>query len=430
MSLLCKWFGIGCPKPPPILPPIPPPNTDPQFKAVAVVVFDQVGPVEGANVALVGNPNPYSLTNGDGYTIVNNVPYGLVNSGLTVKKDGYVDYSSPVVLPLSNFTLRPTLQPVVVPLPAPPTRDEVLGAKLTFQGLVVETSQFGKLPWFEAALAWLGPEDRSAVYAAKKTVGDTHCIVFLPGGPPLYDEPNQPYSADRFGPLDWTAGDTKLDPKFSQLLREVIGQGFKILLFLDGDAPENYGRGMTQLDLLKADTDFATTLYKYCVIIPGWDGIFYGWTPEQIVDWGLKGRKLFPDGYLGLEYSTGHIPVGEGGGDYLPRNHSADPHFNPGRMEDFDLIIGEFDDNLHQDSTWQILNRMEVNYIRPSDQPSGDDPNRVFYLGTPNPRGPFYHCCMEYGEYEFVRGGCSQASVDHVTANRAYMRSMGARFVG
>lgn len=424
MSFLCKWFGIGCPKPP--TEPLPTPS--PQYKAVAVVVFDSAGPLAGASINLEGNLNPYPLTNGDGYSIVNNVPLQLIASQLTVSHAGYVTYSAHVDIPPSNTTLRVTLQAVVVPLPAPPTRDEALGAKLTFQGLVVETSQFGKLPWFEAALAWLSPSDRQAVYAAKKAAGDTHCIVFLPGGPPLYDEPNQPYSADRFGPLDWTAGDTKLDPKFSQLLREVIMQGFKILLFLDGDAPENYGRGMTQLDLLKADEDFATTLYKYCVIIPGWDGIFYGWTPEQIVDWGLKGRRLFPDGYLGLEYSTGHIPVGEGGGDYLPR--TGDPHSNPGRMTDFDLVLGEFDDNLHQDSCWQILNRLEANYIRPSDQPTGDDPSRVFYLGTPNPRGPFYHLAFEYGEYEFVRGGCSQASVDHVNANRAYLKAMGTRFVG
>lgn len=426
MSFLCKWFGIGCP-PHPI--PTSPPSTAPQFKAIAVVVFDSAGPVVGASIILDGNPNPYPFTNGDGYSIVNNVPFQLTASQLSVSHSGYLPYSVHVDLPLHNETLRVALEPAVKPLPAPPTRDEMLGVKITFQGLLVDTKVFGRLPWFEAALPWLSTEDRASVYAAKHAVGDTHCIVFLPGGPPLYDEPNQPYSADRFGPLDWTAGDTKLDPQFSALIREVILAGFKVLLFLDGDAPENYGRGMRQLDLLYDDVDFGTTLYKYCVIIPGWDGVFYGWSPEQIVDWGLKGRRLFSNGYLGLEYSTGHIPVGEGGADYLPRNPSADPHFNPGRMEDFDLVLGEFDDNLHQDSCWQILNRMEANYVRPSDQPAGDDPARVFYLGTPSPRGPFYHCPMEFGEYEFVRSGCSKESVDHVKANFVYLRSMGAKWV-
>lgn len=424
MSFLCKWFGIGCPPTPT---PVPPPVSP--MRAVSVVAVGPSGPILGAKVTLDDNPVKHvGITNSDGYILFPEVPQSLGASHVWITADGYVDFDQHVDLPPTNVNLPFQLTPKVAPLPVPPSRDEMLGIKITFQGLVVDTKQFGKLPWFEAALAWLSPEDRASVYAAKKAVGDTHCIVFIPGGPPLYDEPGQPYSADKFGPLDWTAGDTKLDPQFDALLREVIGQGFKVLLFLDGDAPENYGRGMKQLDLLKQDQDFATILYKYCVIIPGWDGIFYGWTPEQIVDWGLKGRALFPDGYLGLEYSTGHIPVGEGGADYLPR--TGDPHSNPGRMEDFDLILGEYDDNLHQDSCWQILNRMEANYVRPPDQPSGDDPTRVFYLGTPNPRGPFYHCAFEFGEYEFVRGGCSDASVAHVSNNRAYLKSMGVRFTG
>lgn len=424
MSFLCKWFGIGCPEPTPV------PPTPPALRAVSVVALGPSGPIMGASVVLDDHPQHKGTTNGDGYVLFPEVPVSLSSSHVWITAEGYLDFAQHVDLPSGNVNLPFTLEAAVKPLPAPPTRDALLGAKLTFQGLVVETKQFGKLPWFEAALAWLSPEDRASVYAAKHAAGDTHCIVFLPGGPPLYDEPNQPYSADRFGPLDWTAGDTKLDPQFDALLREVIGQGFKVLLFLDGDSPENYGRGMAQLDLLKADVDFATTLYKYCVIVPGWDGVFYGWTPEQIIDWGLKGRRLFPDGYLGLEYSTGHIPVGEGGEDYKPRQPFQTPYDNPGRMTDFDLIIGEFDNNLHADTCWQILNRMEANYVRPPDQPADDDPNRVFYLGTPNPRGPFYHFAFEYGEYEFVRGGCSQASIDYVNANRAYLKSMGARFVG
>lgn len=426
-SFTCRWFGIGCPPKPPVV--VPPPVANPQYKAISIVTLDANGnPVKGVSVALDGNANAFPLTNDDGYSLQNYVPYGLTASQLTANVSGFKPYSQHVDLPLHNQNLTIALEAAVKPLPAPPTRDGILGARLTFQGLVVDTKAFGRLPWFEAALPWLNAEDRQAVYKAKHLAGDTHCIVFIPGGPPLYDEPNQPYSADRFGPLDWTAGDTKLDPQFDALLREVIGEGFKVLLFLDGDAPENYGRGMKQLDLLKQDVDFATLLYKYCVVIPGWDGIFYGWIPEQIVDWGLKFRSLFPDGYAGLEFSTGHIPVGEGGEDYKPRTGA--PHVNPGRMEDFDLILAEFDNNLHQDSCWQILNRMEANYIRPSDQPAGDDPNRVFYLGTPNPRGPFYHLCFEYGEYEFVRGGCSQASIDQVNNNRAYLKSMGARFTG
>lgn len=418
-SIWCRWFGIGCP--PPIPTPVPPTPVPPPL---ADVTFHVQGP-DGAAIPTV--ILKATSPNGDwqGITDAAGNFHAHLKQGhydIVVSAKGYADRELPADLK----------DPGIITIgldssfPAVPTRDEMLGVKITFQGLVVDTAQFGKLPWFEACLAWLSPSDRQAAYKAKHLAGDTHCIVHIPCGPALYDEPGQPYSADRFGPLDWMNGNTKVDPKLTALIREVVSNGFKALLFLGGDSPENQPIGMKHLDLLHDNEDFRTILFKYCVVIPGWDGIFYGWTPEQIVDWGLKFRTLFPTGYAGLEYSAGHIPVGEGGADYLPRGAGQDPHSNPGRMTDFDLILGEYDDNLHQDSTWQILNRMERNYIRPADQPAGDDPARVFYMGTPNPRGRFYHLVFEFGMYEYVRG----SSVEHVNANRAYLRAMGAEFVG
>jgi hypothetical protein len=218
------------------------------------------------------------------------------------------------------------------------------------------------------------------------------------------------------------------------LIREVLTSGFgKTLLYLGGDGGgDAYKIAFTQLELLHANEDFRTMLYKYCVVIPGWDGVFYGWPLEQIMNFGARFRELFPDGHLGLHYSTGHIPVGEGGDDYKPRPSADwDIHKNPGRMADYDVLIGEFDDNLHQDSTWQILNRLEIDYRRPPDQPAADDPNRVFYLGVPSARGRWGHCAMEYGEYEAVRCGTAfEGMVKHVEANREYMYSMNAKFPG
>jgi hypothetical protein len=299
----------------------------------------------------------------------------------------------------------------------------MLSPRLTFQGLIFDTAQFGRLPGFEACLPWLTPADRQVVYAAKRAVGDTHCIITIPDGPPLYDEPGQAYSADKFGPLDWTAGNTTIDPQLPALIREVLAAGFsKILLYLGGDGGgDAYQIAYTQLDLLYANEDYATTLYRYCVVLPGWDGVFYGWPLERVQPWAAKFRLYWPDGYLGLHYSTGHIPLGEGGSDFKPG----------GRMQDFDLLVGEYDDQLHQDSTWQILNRLEAHYQRPSDQPAGDDPDRRYYLNEPSPRGRWGHFAMEFGEYEAVRCGDNFAGmVAHVNQNRAYMRSMGVAYVG
>lgn len=100
-------------------------------------------------------------------------------------------------------------------------------------------------------------------------------------------------------------------------------------------------------------------------------------------------------------------------------------------MANFDLLVGEFDDQVHQDSTWQILNRLEAHYVRPSDQPAGDDPDRVYYLAGSSPRGPWGHFAMEYGEYEAVRCGTNFAGmVTHVNQNRQYLRSMNVAWLG
>jgi hypothetical protein len=310
-------------------------------------------------------------------------------------------------------------------IPRVPTREEMMSPRLTFQGLVYHTQQFGTLPGFEACLPWLTPQDRQAVYAAKHAAGDTHCIITIPDGPPLYDEPDQAYSPDKFGPLDWTSGNTVIDNRLTELIREVLSNGFPhILLYLGGDGGgDAYKIANTQVELLAANADFHDTLYQYCVFVPGWDGVFYGWEPTTLItDWAKKIRAIWGQtAHIGLHYSTGHIPLGEGGGDYLPG----------GRMQDFDMMIGEFDDNLHQDSTWQILNRMEEHYQRPPDQPASDDPNRVYYLSNPNPRGRWCHFAMEYGEYEAVRCGENfDGMVAHVNENRSYMQSMNVRFMG
>lgn len=314
------------------------------------------------------------------------------------------------------------------PLPPPPSRDQMLGLgayriRLSFQGLLFPTAQFGMLPGFEACLPWLTPADRQVVYAAKHAAGDTHCIVTIPDGPPLYDEPNQAYSPDKFGPLDWTSDNTTIGPELPALIREVVGAGFpNVLLYLGGDGSgDAYKIAYQQVNLLQQNEDFRTTLYRYCTILPGWDGVFYGWPLEQVQPWANKIRSLWADAFVGLHYSTGHIPLGEGGSDFQPG----------GRMANFDLLVGEFDDQLHQDSTWQILNRLEENYLRPADQPAGDDPSRVYYLTGASPRGKWGHLAMEYGEYEAVRCGADFAGmVTHVNQNRNYMKSMGVRNLG
>lgn len=159
------------------------------------------------------------------------------------------------------------------PLPPAPSRSQIINVRTSgMQGLTVQTAQYGSLPWWDAALPWLTASDRQAVYAAKRAASDTHCLVQLPFGPPLYDEPNQAYSADRFGPLDWTAGNTAIDPKLAALMTEVVINGFTPVLFLGGDnGQEGHAIAVVQLPLVVAALG---PLMAYTLIIPGWDGVF------------------------------------------------------------------------------------------------------------------------------------------------------------
>lgn len=434
--------------PPPVHPPQPgppPPNASWLVDAVAcadagAIAFACQTPIAGASIHMHGPDGYISQTaDGAGYAVFT-LPANFPDSDIIIDAPGFLTARAHINVAGTHDSPRHNiivLTPDVPPLPAPPTRDEILNLRITFQGLTVETRQFGSLPWFEAALPWLTLADRQVAYAAKHASpawgpnGDTHAIINLPSGPPLYDEPGQPYSADRFGPLDWTAGGTKIDSRLADLVAEVARAGFpRQLLFLGGDAGEaGFPIAMAQLDLVHDALRGSTygDLAPYVVVLPGWDGVFYGYSPDQIAQWGAKCRQLFL--YCGLEHQPGRIPVGEGGGDYLPG----------GRMTFFDLILAEFDGP--NDSTWRATARARRDYPgnqiwqigarmlgplyrRPADQPADSDSDSPpFYLQPLSARGRFVHCAFEWvGEYLWVRGRESAADI---VRDRDYFKAIG-----
>lgn len=331
---------------------------------------------------------------------------------------------------------KPTPAPVQV-LPTPPTRVEFLNLNITFQGLVVDCPPYGQMPVFEAALAWMSPECRQNVYTAKHAStawgsnGDTHAIIMLPFGPALYDEPNQPYSADRFGPLDWTAGDTQISPNLADLVVEVLHNGFnRILLFEGGDGTSDgsgapYQHAMKELDLIH--TALSTSKYgdltPYVMPIPGWDGVFYGWEPSHtlIPAWVNKCRSLFQ--YCGFEDSTGHIPLGEGDQDWV----------NNGDMRGVDLLLQEFNDDQYDDTIWQIAARqLGPLYHKPAEQPADDDPGSPFgpnagqfYFRQPTDRGPIAVCAFEFHEYTMVHSNGAPDVQANTVKQRQYLKQVG-----
>lgn len=437
----------------PQTPPTPPPTVPPPAPAPATWLVDAVAcakalaepyacaqPVAGATIQMHGPAGYITKTaDGAGYAVFE-LPAPFPDSDVNITATGYVpiagqhiDVLSSHDSPRHNIVL---LTADVPPLPAPPTRDEILNLHLTFQGLYCDTQQFGRLPWFEAALPWLTPADRARCYAAKHAStawggGDTHALINLPSGPPLYDEPGQPYSADRFPALDWTAGGTHVDERLADLIAEVARAGFnQQLLFLGGDdGPRGFPIAMAQLELVH-DAVRASKygdLGPYVVVLPGYDGVFYGYSPDQVAQWGARCRQLFV--YCGIEHQPGRIPVGEGGSDYLPG----------GRMTFFDLILAEFDGpndsawrstptapkNYPGNQIWQIGARMlGPAYRRPADQPADSDgATPPFYLQPQSPRGSFVHCAFEWvGEYLFVR---DRETAEQVAVDRRYFQSAG-----
>ncbi|HWY34248.1 MAG TPA: hypothetical protein VNX68_06345 [Nitrosopumilaceae archaeon] len=306
--------------------------------------------------------------------------------------------------------------------PRMPTRDEILAVQYHFQGLEVNTT-IGKLPWWENMVDFLNPSDRSSIYETKRSIGDTHVILDISGN---YAEPGTAYSN-----IDIARDYSSNLSAFQSLVEEAINEGFYVDVRLAGDGQSNrsgtyndpvgwtYGHDWLMSNFPRI-ADQLQDYWKYIIFTPGYDGIFYGWEPYQVVNFGRLFRLNVKDGYLGIEHGAGTIPLGEGGSDYLSN----------GRMQDYDVIFGEFPgwlpNGIPGDKVWQICNRMLENYNRPSDQPQFDDQSHHYYLSNPSPRGRFYYVIQEYDTYRWVR---NQVSSSDVELERQYFRNLGAKYV-
>lgn len=397
MSLLCRWFGVGCPAPAPVpVPPTPPPA--PAFKPVAIIVFNGTSPVVNASVSLVGSGVAFPLTNTDGYSF-ENVPGTVNSSAVMVTASGFLPYVAPLVVPTSGGNLYvggpdhpgqiqlPALVPSTPPLPPVPSREEVCHGQLTAQAIIIHSLVYGDMPWWPACWAWLTPADRAHIAPQLLALGDTIMLIDTPSGTPLYDEGGQFYSPDKFPALPF-------DPvALKSLVAETLGLGFKACwVFLGGDV--DYNLAVAQVQALAPALG---NLNSYVAYVPGWDGVWHApggvYTQDQVKSFAALARAAGAL-YVGLEHGTGYLPVGEGGTDFLPGGHCVD----------YDFFLGEFNSGQFDDSVWQILGRMVRPYNRPPQQPAGDDQNPPFYLSASSARGPYYYHVFEWAMYVAVRG--------------------------
>ena len=393
--------------------------------AVAIVTVTAQSQAVAGTVCYLHSPTLpggflFAITNNDGYALWPSVPVPF--SGTLQLSGGAAVYGpngngEPVSIPYAqNITIRvgpspsnpqdiqlPACSPFKRPLLVP-TREQVCLGRTTQQGLTVTTTQFGAMPWWGACWAWLTPQSRQEAAQQLLAHGDTICLIQVAlDGRALYDEPGQFYSVDKFPPLTQSIGDTVA------LVREALDLGFTaVWLFLDGDNG-NYGYPVAIQQTNELGPALGS-LNAYVQQFPGWDGVFYGYEPvSKIVDFAAQARAAGAL-YVGLEHSTGHIPLGEGPTDYTP----------DGRMAGFDTILGEFNDGQFDDTVWQILARMAQPYVRPPDQPANDDPPPVEnYISAGSSRGPFYYRIFEYYIYGWVRG----TPAETVASAKAYLQA-------
>lgn len=298
-----------------------------------------------------------------------------------------------------------------------PTRDEVLSVKLTFQGLTVTLPTYGTIPWFEPAISSLDAASRQIVYQAKHAAHDSHLAIAI----------SWAYMND--GGYSYPVGGKDLTgdlPTFRALVAEVIANGFFPVLFLAGDGESPSGGGYddpngwtygyqwlaAHLPQIVASLQQPVDLTPYCILVPGWDGVTPGWQPAQIDAYLVQARSLLPRGYLGLEIAAGAADWGSGAGNYTSAAGQS-----------LDLVLQEFPGPPTGDAVWQIAAReLGPAYVRPSDEPAGDDPNPPFYLAGGTPRGPWYAVAYEFDEYRWVRGLVTAAQIQQ---ERQYLGTLG-----
>lgn len=306
----------------------------------------------------------------------------------------------------------PHIAPGPVPmLPAAPSRSQLLEGRFKFQGLHVALPRFGTMPWWGACWMWLTEEERKSAAFQLIQQGEEILDIEVPSGVALYDEPNQFYSADKFGPIN---------PSMREIADAIcfaISYGFRgVWLFLGGDAGQaGYPIAIAQVQ--DAGNVFAShpsgDVRKFVVPLPGYDGVWHkpdgsgtGYDPPQIRQFSLTARAA-GFRYPGIEGGVGYLLCGEGGGNYQPG----------GAMSAYSLVLSEYNDGQFVTGDfWQIMARyLGPLYVRPPEQiahdvpsdplyPQAHDPHPEFVLDSTNEDGDRYvHRAFEYGLYGGVR---------------------------
>lgn len=319
------------------------------------------------------------------------------------------------------------------PWPPIPTRDDVCRVLIGFQGVTIQSQEFGAFPAFGPETSSLNDEDLRSYFDQIAALGWTHVEFAVSWN----------YRSNTY---QYPVPGRDLSQNLPELKRRIvmaIRRGFKAALFCAGDG-EGYGPGYNDpvgwtfgrqwlmnnfqriYDAMGPTAESQEDCRPFMVFLPGYDGTdSYAWvTPENVVNWWNFARHIIDRGgvgYLGQEYSIGHCQIGgrwDGEATYVD---------GPGRA--LDVILQEFPASppmptANPNDVWQMCGRMVHPYHRDPDQI--DDPTPPYYLRQGTPRGPYYYVAFEYDTYNWVRGQVTSAQVE---SDRQYLRARGCAIV-
>lgn len=314
--------------------------------------------------------------------------------------------------------------------PSYPTREQVANVLCGFQGITNHYREFGSVPAFGPETSSLADDDLVAHCRQMKALGLTHVEFDISW---QYVEPGYSF---------WCPG-RDLTQNLAEVCRRIdiiVREGMFVKLALSGDglskkdAAGNYiyndPQGWTWgyewlmenlgriLNTLKAYP--AGDLLRFCAVVPGYDGVFYGWgregevpdqQPARVLNYGNTCRRICPESYyvFGIEHTPGNIPVGEGADEWRVGD----------RMDWCDFLASEYNPfDLKSDSTFQIIARMTRPYNRPPGQVG--DPNPPFYLVDCS-RGKRFYIVYEILTYLWVR---NEVTLEQCNAWYDYFRAM------
>jgi hypothetical protein len=315
-------------------------------------------------------------------------------------------------------------------LPPVPSRAVLCAVQTSFQGLAVDLPSYGRVNWFDPFILGLpmGSPDREAVYRAKRTAGDTHCLVSL----------SLAYANDQGFTFPTPGYDFTNDlPGFCRQLDDVLRHGFWPVVSLSGDGQTYQPDGGTYgwrwvMDHMAWILDGLEAYVSRCVFFHGYELITNGgWSPDNFEQAISLLRYLIPTGVIACHIGTytwwgdaagqSGGPVGDWSGsvgmaiDVCMEEGDApfvDANGNP--------LDNEYADGWQQRAVAHLGDAANFALIAPK--------NRIekeWVIGTP--RGPRACIALELDEYRWSR---NIVSLDEILRERAYLKALGFQYVG